>query len=159
MQKLLLCAAKSFYRSDYLLGLVSFPPGQRSGPQLATLVKYLGCLPSFKEAPLSLRLELSGSLQPTRCAPGSELAAAGEPVNAMHIIVEGSVGVFTKRSTQEDPGRSFKASGFESMKLRAASADTFSVGATGWMAILPLSHWRVSSLIYYYGHNIENNTH
>ena len=44
------------YRSEYLLKLASKAKASvQTGPETASLVQYLGSLPSFKEAPLSLK--------------------------------------------------------------------------------------------------------
>lgn len=98
-------AGTAVYRSDFLLNLTTKPAGQRSGPEVACLVHFLGCLPSFKEAPLALRLQLSSALEPARYAAGSQMMAAGRPVDAMHIIVEGSVGMFKARSSSKGVSR------------------------------------------------------
>ena len=93
------------YRSDFLLSLTAKPAGQRSGPEAACLVHYLGCIPSFKEAPLALRLQLSASLEPASYGAGAEMMVAGRPVDAMHIIVEGSVGMFRARGPSKAASR------------------------------------------------------
>ena len=49
-------AGTMIYRSEYLMKLASkAKAGIHTGPESAALAQYLGSLPSFKEAPLSLK--------------------------------------------------------------------------------------------------------
>lgn len=85
-----------------------------------------GYIPSLP--PRNTHVTLPPPLTLTRCAPGSELMAAGETVDAMHIVVEGSVGLFVKRGKQEESKRALQRLDLEGMRLRAASSDAFVVG-------------------------------
>ncbi|GAX74131.1 hypothetical protein CEUSTIGMA_g1580.t1 [Chlamydomonas eustigma] len=118
------------YRSEYLCAIASKPPYQRCGPESASLTQYLGSLPSFKDAPLSLRLQLSCCLNPVRHGPGSVLLAAKKPVHAMFILVEGSVGMFRDMLGGEPSGVTL--SPFHTNNSRAVSrASTIKAALAG----------------------------